>query len=115
MVGERLSLQLRLPPQDGRAEHDVAFERTLHIVHERQHVGGVVLAAIERVQRLPFALADEAHGDRAIALLRGLGPAAERRLRGQRRGDRRVLDGERKPRRSPPHYSGGFFAAASRS
>ncbi len=86
---ERLALRLRLLPQDGGAQHDVAFERILVIVHEREHVGRVVLAAVERVQRLALALADEAQRSRAQS--RSSAAFAQRRsaaARGQRRGRR---------------------------
>jgi hypothetical protein len=92
---ERLSLRPRLPRQDRDAQYDVAGQRVDIIVHERQHVGGVLPAAEACVETAAFALADEAKRHRKIALLRYLHPAAQRGAAGQFRYERVEPDVER--------------------
>ena len=54
---QRLPLPRGLVAHHRHAQHDVAGERLRVIVHERQHVRRVVLAAVHRVQRVrPRAL-----------------------------------------------------------
>src|SRR5689334_10496077 len=65
-----------------RAQHDVAVQRPLAFIDEREHVGGIVATAIFAIEASPFVLPDDAHGDRCIVGKRSPRPTLERaRLR----------------------------------
>jgi hypothetical protein len=54
--------------------HSTMSPRNL-IVHEREHVGGGVVAAVRVIQGVPFRGIDEAHRHTCVAVERGECPA----------------------------------------
>ena len=67
----------RFAADHGHAQHDVADARLPLIVHEGQHVGRVVLAAVFGVERAALDRVDEAHGHHGVAVQRGAHPAPD--------------------------------------
>ena len=67
MRGERFALLHGLAPQHRSAEHDITARRAMFIiVHERQHVGGTVLAAMPTIERAAFGFLNEPEDDRHV-------------------------------------------------
>ena len=71
MRGERFALLHGLASQHRGAEHDITATRAMFIiVHERQHVGGTVLAAMPTIERAAFGFLDEPKHDPHVRRVR---------------------------------------------
>ena len=121
MGGERDPLRGRLGLDHRRAQHQVGAQQGRDVVRERQHVGGVVLAAELAVQRQALGGVDHAHGDLgghgkrspdrardvgarqhgAMARVGELKREAQRRSRAARPGARPLSGALRRPRHRP--------------
>ena len=99
--GKRLALRARLLRDDRRAQHDVAGKRHAVIVHECQHVGRVVAAAVAPVERAAFAAVDEAQRDRRVALERAAPSGAASARAASRPRATVALHAERQRRAGP--------------
>ena len=69
VIGGGLALLPRFPPDDRHAQHQVARQGFHVIVHERQHVRGVGLAAVLRVETLSLRAPDEPQREHHVALV----------------------------------------------
>src|SRR5215471_17686840 len=80
MGGQQLALLPGFAPQDRNAEHHIALDAmrpTPFMVHERQHVGSAVAAAVAPVERPSFRFSYKAQRNPGIASERRSRPAAE--------------------------------------
>jgi len=77
VVGKRLSLLARLASKHGSADHEIPDHRRIMIVHEREDVCRVLLAAKGGVERGALPFADEAHRDDGVALERRPKPSPQ--------------------------------------
>jgi hypothetical protein len=89
-----LSLRARFAHNHGGTEREISFERRLTAEHEREHIRGVIFAAICTIEFTAFFQTDDPQRDAGVGTKRGAYPLAKLARCWNAAGCCRILNGE---------------------
>src|ERR1700687_4843617 len=89
-----LSLRACFARDHRGAECEISLERWLVAHHERKHIRGVVLTAIDAIEFAPFFKADDPQCDARVGVKRSAYPLAKLARCRNAAGSTRILEGE---------------------